>query len=585
MGKNTLVSKTSLQYALTPQQIQYLKILQLPITSLEHTIKQEIEENPFLEELNDLLDDDDAVLDLQSNMNAPAPDQVKESKYEYNDDYNDDLNDNIEYKENLELETNYLDDDDSYDYYDDRWEDEADYTPRELTNNDKDYESFQMKTETTLYDLLLEQINVFDLPAEDKLIALYIIGNLDDNGYFRMNTNDILNEINSMIAKHNTEIQISKHKLSEQLKKDKQVNPAKKYELNLQSIDLLAETFVNNQDILKNVNTSNIKNKSKDNDKILNHIATEDIERVLKIIQSFEPPGIASKNIQECLLAQLKANKKLNESEKIAIMILSDYFEEFSKKYFLQIQKKLGITEDQVRDAFDAIKKLNPKPGSDYDISQYNTIIPDFIVSYDYKIDDFIVILNDNNVPTLKVSPTYEKMLIETRKNKNCNKETKDWMKERYENAKFFIQAVNQRSMTLLMIMTAIVHRQRDFFLNDVKKIKPMIYQHITDDTTLDISTVCRVVNDKYVQTSTGIYELKFFFSESLMSDDGIEIATKVIRDRLKELIDFEPKNTPYSDNKLTILLKKEGYNVARRTITKYRETMKIPVARLRKEI
>jgi RNA polymerase sigma-54 factor len=298
-----------------------------------------------------------------------------------------------------------------------------------------------------------------------------------------------------------------------------------------------------------------------------------------------DPPGIASRNVQECLIAQLNAKNKLNEFEKIALLILENCFEEFSMKHFQSIQKKLFITEDQLRDAFDEIKKLNPKPGGDIFITQNNVIIPDFIVKYDDKIDDFTINLNDSNIPMLKVSQVYEKMLIEAKRNKSYNKNTRDWMKERYEKAKFFIQAVRQRNISMLMIMTAIVQRQREFFLNDIKKLKPMIYQNITDDTSLDISTVCRVVNDKYVQTSAGIYELKFFFSESLTNDNNEEISTTVIKDIIKEIISAEPKHKPYSDDKIITILKKEGYNVARRTVAKYRETLKIPVARLRKEL
>jgi RNA polymerase sigma-54 factor len=481
---------------------------------------------------------------------------------------------------------NFDDDDNNYDYYDDRWEDDADYNPRTLTDSDKDYENFQIKSETTLYDSLVEQISIFNLSPEEELIALYIVGNIDDDGYLRRDNNEIVLEINSIISKHNYEIQTKQYELGEKIKKDKKINPAEKYKLNLQSLEMLLDTVENYKDILENINTSNIKNSHNNAYKIFKHIMEEDVNKVIKMIQTLEPPGIASRNIQECLIAQLNAKDRLKESQKNALIILKDFFEDFSKKHFLQIQKKLGITEKQIKDAFEEIKKLNPKPGADTNNNQNNSIIPDFIVRYDDKLNDFTINLNDANIPTLKVSQVYEKILVKAKKKKkNYNKATRDWMKERYENAKFFIQAIKQRSVSMLMVMTAIVCRQREFFLNDVKKLKPMIYQNITDDTGLDISTVCRIVNDKYVQTSTGIYELKFFFSEAIISDCGEEIATTVIKDKLKEIITSEVKGKPYSDDKLAVLLKKEGYNVARRTVAKYRESLKIPIARLRKEL
>jgi RNA polymerase sigma-54 factor len=575
--KNSLLAKTSLQHVLTPQQVQYLKILQLPITSLEHTIKQEIAENPFLEEFNDSLDNDDIL--EQADLNAPAPDQIKTSN-DFDIDYYSVLNDDREERLNY-----FLDEMDNYDYYEEYWEDDNDFTPGSLTDSDKDYESFQIKSETTLYDLLIEQINILDLSLEDKLIATYIIGNIDSDGYLRREMSDILTETNSIIAEHNFNIQKHQYELANQLAHNKQANPAKKYELTSQSIDILLETIDNNSDILKNIDITDVRNKNNNIDRIFKPVSVKDVDKIIKLVQTLEPPGIASRNIQECLIAQLNAKQKLNEGEKTALMILQNCFDEFSKKHFLHIQKKLGITKEQVKDAFDEIKKLNPKPGGDDYITQHNTIIPDFIVRYDDRNDDFIVNLNDANVPMLKVSQTYEKMLLESKKSKEYNKSTRDWMKERYENAKFFIQAVHQRNISMLMVMTAIVYRQREFFLNDVKNLKPMIYKDIADDTSLDISTVCRIVNGKYVQTSTGVYELKFFFSEFLLSDDGEEIATTVIKDKLKEIIASEPQNKPYSDEQLKVLLKDAGYNVARRTIAKYRETLKIPVARLRKEL
>ena len=593
MGKSSLLTKTktSLGFVLTPQQAQYLKMLQLPITSLEHTIKQEIDENPFLEEVNDLIDSDELIPDI----NAPAPDQIKvtddnfytddnkENDSNY-DSYNPDFS-NLDSLANQNYSEKELDNfnDNDYDYYSEQWEDDADYNPGTLTDSDKDYESFQLKSETTLYDSLVEQVNVFDLSDEEKLIAFYVIGSIDDDGYLRRDDNEITIEINSIISIRNREIQIQQYELNNKLEKEKKRNPAKQYELNSLSVETLLDTLGNHMEILKDINTQNFKNKNAD--RILKHITEDDVNKIIKIIQTLEPPGIAARNLQECLIAQLKAKNQLTENESLALHILEIFFEEFSKKHFLKLQKKLTLTENDIKNVFEEIKKLNPKPGADI-INSNDSIVPDFIVKYDDKLDDFTITLNDTNVPMLKVSQVYQKILLEAKKNKKTyNKSTRDWMKERYENAKNFIQAIKQRNITMLMIMTSIVYQQREFFLNDIKKLKPMVYQVIAEDTGFDISTICRVVNGKYVQASSGIYELKFFFTDSLLSFDGEEISTAVIRNRLKEIIDGEPKSKPYNDDKLTNLLKKEGYNIARRTVTKYRETLKIPIARLRKEM
>ncbi|MCL2039587.1 MAG: RNA polymerase factor sigma-54 [Bacteroidetes bacterium] len=581
MGKNTLTTKTSLKHTILPQQMQLLKILQLPTTALEAAIKQEIDENPFLEEFNDELD---TVLEQTIDINAPAPDQIKELSSDYKKNLN---NNNLDDNSNKHIyDDDFVpieDEEDSYDYYDEQWEDDDDFTPNSLTDSDKDYESFQIKSETTLFDSLAEQINILNLNTVDKIIALYIAGNLEDDGYLRINNKDMLLEVNSLIAEHNYNIQKAQYELKNQITENKNINPAKLYELNPQSVDTLLDIANNYQDIAKEVNPQNI--KSKNENKILESVTIKDIEKNIKIVQTLEPIGIASRDLRECLIAQLKAKARLNENVKVALIIVTDYFEEFSMKHFNPIKTKLGITEQKIVAAIDEIKKLNPKPGIGNYVNENITIIPDFIVNYDHKNDDFLIVLNDANIPILKVSPTYQKMLEEAKNSKNYNRSTREWMKERLEKAKNFVNAIEQRKISMLMIMTAIVQRQRDFFLNDWSNLKPLKYQDITDDTTFDVSTVCRVVNDKYVQTSTGIYELKFFFSEALTMDDGAAISTKVIRNRLKEIIISEPKNKPYSDEKLTEILNKEGYNVARRTVAKYRETLKYPVARLRREL
>ena len=591
-----LLQKTALQQTLTPQQIQYLKLLQLPILSLEQTVRQEIELNPFLEE-----DGDDELLDFQQDIYAPAPDQdVQLAEKKQDDYYSETYISDFDYKENEnfsddnsavfieDLKLNKMEENDSYDHYDYQWEDDGEYNPT-VSDDDRDFENFQMKEEISIYDELLNQINLLELTVEENLFALQIIGNIDEDGYLRRELDEITIETNSTIAEHNFNIQKKQYEESLNSTVAKGENPAKKFEISNQSLDILRDILDASSDIRKVTNPSSLIlekfQKINFEDIILEHISEETAEKVLKIVQSLEPPGIASRNIQECLVTQLKAKNILNEGQKLALLILTEAFPEFSKKHFLQIQKKFEITVEQVKDAFDEIKKLNPKPGGDDFKSQTNTIIPDFIVKYDADVDDLTIYLNDSTIPNLRVSSTYDKIRQEARHNKAYNKETKSWIKDKYDSAKFFIQAVKQRNITMLLIMTAIVERQREFFMNDVRSLKPMIYKDIADDTALDISTVCRIVNSKYVFTSTGTYELKFFFSESLPNVDGEGISTTVIKDKIKDLVTSESKKKPLSDDQLCKLLKEDGYNVARRTIAKYRETLKIPVARLRKEI
>jgi len=591
-----LLQKTTLQQTLTPQQIQYLKLLQLPVLSLEQTVRQEIEINPFLEEVRD--DDDDELTDLQQDIYAPAPDQVPQLANKNKDDYYDDdtyLSD-FNYKENEndsvqtftdDLKLNKMEENDSYDHYDYQWEDDGDYNP--VSNEDRDFEPFQIKEEVSVYDELISQINLLELTVEENLLAIQIIGNIDEDGYLRRDFNEIITETNSVIADHNFKIQKKQYEQSINPTVADDVNPAKKFEVSNQSLETLRDILNNEPEIQKATTPSQrIFEKFQTinfEDKILNHITVKTAEKVLKVVQGLEPAGIASRDIQECLVAQLKAKNKLDSSQKLALLILTEAFPEFSKKHFHQIQKKFEITEEQIKDAFDEIKKLNPKPGGDDFKSQTNTIIPDFIVKYDADIDDLTIYLNDSTIPNVRVSPTYEKIRQEAKHNKAYNKETKNWIKDKYDNAKFFIQAMKQRNVTMLMIMTAIAQRQREFFMNDVKSIKPMIYKDIADDTSLDVSTVCRIVNAKYVSTSTGTYELKFFFSEALPGVDGTGVSTTVIKDKIKDLLTLESKQKPFSDDQIRELLKAEGYTVARRTIAKYRETLRIPVARLRREL
>ncbi|AFN74364.1 RNA polymerase, sigma 54 subunit, RpoN [Melioribacter roseus P3M-2] len=316
-------------------------------------------------------------------------------------------------------------------------------------------------------------------------------------------------------------------------------------------------------------------------------VSLEDAEKVLKKIQTLEPVGIAARNLQECLLIQIRNSSYDPYYSYIAEKILSEHFEDFINKRFDIIQKNLNLSTDTLKSALAIIQKLNPKPGEgNIDSEQINQITPDFIIE---KVDDnYIVTLNDRAVPSVTISKTYLEMLENNKRKRKIPKREKEahkFLREKFESAKWFIASLQQRRQTLMKIMQAILEKQYEFFENGPKYLKPMIYKDIADEIGMDISTISRVVNGKYVQSPQGIHELKYFFSEGLSTDDGNEISNKHIKELIKEICENEPKDKPYSDDKIASILQEKGIHIARRTVAKYREQLKIPVARLRKKI
>ena len=276
--------------------------------------------------------------------------------------------------------------------------------------------------------------------------------------------------------------------------------------------------------------------------------------------------------------------QKRNAAQKLALLVLTDAYDAFTMKHYDVIERQLEVTEDYLREAIAVIRSLNPRPGGGTIGPEVNTLVPDFIIEKLEDEDDFSITVNDSRLPTLKVSNAYEKLKKEARAHK-FNKETREFLRKKYEDAKFLIQAIRQRKATMLRVMTAIAGLQRDFFVKGPEGLKPLIYRDVAEVTGLDISTICRIVNGKYVLTEFGTFELKYFFSESMETADGEEVSTRIIKQKLKELIEDESKVKPLSDDKLGEELKKHGYNIARRTVAKYREQMMIPVARLRREL
>lgn len=315
-------------------------------------------------------------------------------------------------------------------------------------------------------------------------------------------------------------------------------------------------------------------------------IPYEQAEKLLKQIQHFDPLGIASRNLQECLLVQLEEKDISPKIKNIARKILGEYFDDFTSKRYEALENKLKITRDELKEALNVIQHLNPKPGegtlADTDVQQ---ITPDLIVE---KIDNkFVVYLNDRNIPQIRINPEYEFILKKKLKKikSGDEKELKKFIKEKLDAAKWFIDAIEQRKITLLRVMNLIVEKQKDFFENGEKHLKPMIYKDIAEPLNLDISTISRVVNGKYVQSPVGIHELKYFFSEGLETDSGEAISNKNVKIRIKEIIENEDKSNPYSDDEIAKILNQEGIKIARRTVAKYREQLGIPVAKLRREI
>jgi len=315
----------------------------------------------------------------------------------------------------------------------------------------------------------------------------------------------------------------------------------------------------------------------------------EEIESVLKIVQTLDPSGIGARTLQECLEIQLRQIDEEDESIDVALNIIQNYFDEFSKKHYEKIIKKSGITEEELKDGINEILKLNPKPGNSLSetIKVNHFITPDFLVSSD---DNGLTLsLNSKNAPDLNISRSYKEMLETYSKSKVKDKKQKEavlFIKQKIDSAKWFIDAIKQRQQTLLMTMEAILNHQSEYFkTGDETQLKPMILKDIAESIGMDISTVSRVVNSKYVQTNFGTFPLKSFFSESMTNTEGEEVSTREIKKILMDVIESEDKKHPVIDERLMEILKEKGYNIARRTVAKYREQLGIPVARMRKEL
>ena len=475
-----------LSQKLSPQQIQLMKLIQLPTQAFEQRLKQELEENPALE---------------RGKENATE---------DFDDTYSDqDFGDNEQINADDINVDEYLSDDEIPSY-------------RLHANNysaDDESKTIPYAAGTSFTQQLTDQLNTFRLNDNDYQIAKFLIGSIDDSGYIRRPLLDLMDD--------------------------------------------LAFT----QNIYTDIET---------------------IENVLNVVQQLDPPGVGARNLQECLLIQLQRKVQTPNTELAAAMI-ENAFEQFTKKHYQKLLKKFSITEIQLKDAIIEIERLNPKPGSSFsnNLRSIEHVVPDFTI----KIVDgeLELTLNGRNAPELHVSKSYNEMLLGYKASKEKSKAQKEavlFIKQKLDAAKWFIDAIRQRQQTLLLTMSAIMHYQKDYFLSgDEEQLRPMILKDIADEVDMDVSTISRVANSKYVDTPYGTKLIKEFFSESMTNDQGEEVSTREIKSILKTVISEEDKKKPLTDEKLAKILKEKGYPIARRTVAKYREQLDLPVARLRKEI
>jgi RNA polymerase sigma-54 factor len=479
---------------LSPQQIQFIKLLQLNTVDLQQRIDDELIENPALVKS----EDEDAA--------APLESDIKEAETA-----DDGQEDNVSVEDYLTDETL-----DIKEYVNDDYDSEGFHLSDEGPDDDK--KEMPLAETTSFHELLAEQFNAIAENEREQIMGNQIIGTIDDDGYLRRPLEAIQNDL---AFSQNIEASI------------------------------------------------------------------DELKTCLVKIQALEPAGIAATSLQECLLLQLKRKDHARDGVRIAEVLLRDYFDDFTKKHYEKLTRSLKITDEQLKDAIKVITHLNPKPGESVSDSKPQYITPDFIlVENEGKLE---VLLNSRNAPDLRISRSYMETLKAYDKTEKPGKELKQtvqFIKQKLDGAKWFIDSIKQRQNTLLMTMNAILQQQYAYFeTGDETKMRPMILKDIAEKVGMDISTISRVANSKYVQTDFGTIPLKFFFSEGIATDDGEEVSSREVKKILKDAIEAEDKHKPLPDEKLMEILKEKGYNIARRTVAKYREQLNIPVARLRKEV
>lgn len=497
----SLSQQQRLQQKLSPQQIQYIKLLQLPQIQLEQAIQAELEVNPALEEGVDE-DLDTELLDLKpENENEQIEKPELPEKSEFSDSIPDETYTQKTSSDEFSWE-DYINKDDLYGFKSEEYAQHGD--------DDDDRPDSTPRYQSNLGEKILEELRLQPISDLEYQIGEHLIGSTDADGYLRIETHKILDDIYFNLGITVPEVQL---------------------------------------------------------------------ERVRKIIMNIEPVGYCSVTLQECLLAQLE-NMELTETSENAIQILTECFDEFTRKHFDQIMKKLDLYQDELKDAFELIQKLNPKPGDGDFSPNENYVTPDFFVIHEN--DGFTIQLNDKGTPPLRINKKYVEMAAS--KSSGLNDDARNFIRKKVEDAKWFRQSIMQRRETMMKVMTSIVEIQQTFFETGTG-LRPMILKSVADKIMMDISTISRVVNSKYVQTEYGVYSLKHFFSEGIETDSGEDASSKEVKEQIKLILDAEDGSKPLSDDKIADLLNSKGFNIARRTVTKYRESLNIPVARLRKKI
>ncbi|MEP1257459.1 RNA polymerase factor sigma-54 [Algoriphagus sp.] len=476
----------SLSQKLSPQQIQFIKLLQVPTAELDTRIEEELEINPALEE-------------GKTEEKESADDDFEESYEE--ESPQDDRDVNID---------DYLDDE--YGGY--KMQGDGNY------NADEEDREIPISSQTSLHEQLVSQLNFLRLDERKKIIGEQLIGSIENDGYIRRDLEAIINDLA----------------------------------------------------FSQNIETD-----------------VDELEEILRKIQTFDPAGIASRNLQECLTIQLERKEHPDDpTVQNALKIMNDCFDEFTKKHYSKIQKRCDLSDEETKEAVNLITKLNPKPGGVADgLVRTQYIIPDFMLTN--TAGKFEISLNSKNAPELRISRSYSEMFDAYDKSDKKDKKLKEtvtFVKQKLDAAKWFIDAIKQRQNTLLRTMEAILQYQKEFFVDgDETNLRPMILKDIAEKIDMDISTVSRVANSKAIQTEFGVYPLKYFFSEGIATDSGEDVSNREVKSVLQSMVDAEDKKKPLSDDKLVKMLNNKGYNIARRTVAKYREQLQIPVARLRKEL
>lgn len=681
----SLSQRQSLQQRLSPQQVQYLKMLQLPVIALEQRIKQEIEVNPMLEELSDSVQEVEAEFEPDTEQVPQIAERQPESKEETPRESTEESP--SEEKQDGEKEWE--------EFFSDQYDD---YKSSAFNDpDDEEQEEFPQRSEVTLTEQLLGQLRMQTITDDELALAEEIIGNIDEHGYLRRDLGEIVEDLNKFLSftHHNAEQQQTEnadgsHQLGDGHfdTYDESVNDApfgrdrmlshilegdyadddlaatngqsrrKDDDDDEPIVDAFAVSFDDDDDDLgpgtrshsnasvnRNGNgnghlsgesavatapvatvaasnaamsleemsnlsiedlarmleqgTASMISKSEAMSSVraaalepvagdyptIEFFTTEEADRILKRIQRLEPPGIGSRDLRECLLVQLDLLRDRGNVHVLAYRIIDETYSEFTMKHFEKICDRLKCDTEALREAMDVIRGLNPKPGEgSVAMINDNYLTPDFVIERDEE--DFIIVPNDRHIPTLRINRAYQELMRRGKAKKNgIDRDTRKFLREKFEAAKWFIASIQQRRQTMMKVMRAIVDLQRDFFVGGPNYIRPMIYKDVAERIGMDISTVCRVVNGKYVQTDYGTFELRYFFSEKLETTSGEEVSTKIVKARIQELIEGEDKHKPLSDDALSKMMKKAGFFVARRTVAKYREQMNIPVARLRRAL